>query len=328
MDYVPINESLFEGAVSFECEPAVANPNDPQDYGKYIKPWRLPFSELHLFPDSLIARAEKPSGVRLRFKTNSTRIGMNVIPDENIRLFDLMVKGKFLQTARLDKLKESILFEGLTTDDKIVEIWLPQFYPVCIRNILIDSNAYLKIVEDFRPRWITYGSSITHNMRAHSPSQTWPALVARKHDLHLTSLGYAGQCHLDPLVARVIRDLPAEFITLKVGVNILITQSLSPRMLEANLIGFIKTIREGHPKTPLIVISPIICPLWEKQKNIFDLNIGDVRKIIKTKIELLRNAGDKELTYCSGLKLFGEDIAEEYMPDNIHPNGDGYKIMG
>ena len=33
---------------------------------------------------------------------------------------------------------------------------------------------------------------------------------ARTHNLDLTCLGYGGQCHLDPIVASMIRDLPAD----------------------------------------------------------------------------------------------------------------------
>ena len=44
--------------------------------------------------------------------------------------------------------------------------------------------------------------------------------------------------------------------------------------------------------------------------------------------ERLREAGDENVHYFSGLELFGEDLAATCLPDNLHPNGDGYEAMG
>ena len=94
----------------------------------------------------------------------------------------------------------------------MIELWLPQFGSFQLRNLEIDDGATLQPFADARPQWVTYGSSITQCRTAASPTQTWPAIVARQHGLNLTCLGYGGQCHLDAMVARMIRDLPADYI--------------------------------------------------------------------------------------------------------------------
>ena len=52
--------------------------------------------------------------------------------------------------------------------------------------------------EDARPKWVTYGSSITHCRTAESPSQTWPGVAARQSGLNLTCLGYGAVATWNP----------------------------------------------------------------------------------------------------------------------------------
>ena len=41
-----------------------------------------------------------------------------------------------------------------------------------------------------------------------------------------------------------------------------------------------------------------------------------------------RVMGDNKIYYFDGLKLFGNELVNDFLPDNLHPNGDGYEIMG
>ena len=153
---------------------------------------------------------------------------------------------------------------------------MPQLCQVVVKSLKINSDAEISKVTDDRLKWTTYGSSITHCVRAHSPALTWPAVVARKHALNLTALGYGGQCHVDPMIAIMIRDIPADLITLKLGINVQGAGSLNPRTFKSAVIGMIKIIREKQPKTPIGIISPIISPPRENLKN-NGLSLCDMR---------------------------------------------------
>ncbi|MGE9291343.1 MAG: SGNH/GDSL hydrolase family protein, partial [Puniceicoccales bacterium] len=48
---------------------------------------------------------------------------------------------------------------------------------------------------------------------------------------------------------------------------------------------------------------------------------------VRETAELFQRLGDKNLFYLDGLDLFGESQAK-HLPDNLHPNAEGYKIMG
>ena len=188
-------------------------------------------------------------------------------------------------------------------------------------------GASISPYADTRPGWVTYGSSITHCRTAEGPSFTWPAVAARKHGLNLTCLGYGGNCHLEPMIARMIRELPADFLSMKVGINIYGSCSLNVRTFQSAIIGFVQIVREKHPNTPFVVISPIFSPPRETTPNAVGFTLEDMRQEVAEAVQILKDLGDVNLHYLTGLELFGPDLAH-LLPDDLHPNGEGYKIMG
>ena len=107
-----------------------------------------------------------------------------------------------------------------------------------------------------RPRWVHHGSSISHGSVATYPTEPWPVVAARLAGLDLVNLGFGGSALLDPFVARTIRDTPADRISLKLGINLVNLDLMRLRAFGPAVHGFLDTIRDGHPHTPLLVISP------------------------------------------------------------------------
>ena len=320
-----LTPDLFEGLISLE-----------QGDG-WVKPWRLPHKQRTLFPspdDGLMARAEMASGVRLRFSTESTRLALGFLtppdalsaPAEERYHFDLTIDGKIVTSAPVWPNEGEVALEGLPCGEKIVELWLPQQAPMALTRLLSEDDLPCRPVPDPRPRWVTYGSSLTHCVRAHSPARTWPAIAARSYNLNLTNLGFGGQCHLDPMVGMTIRDLPADLITLKLGINCS-SGSLGPRTFPAAVVGLVKIIREKHPTTPIGLISPIGYPPNETQPNVVGYTISGMRRDIEAVHRALVDAGDTQLRYFNGLELFDEELIEQYTEDQCHPDGDGIEIM-
>ena len=111
--------------------------------------------------------------------------------------------------------------------------------------------------------WLHHGSSISHGSDAESPSTTWPALAAALGGVELVNLGFGGSALLDPFTARTLRDTPADLISVKIGINLVNTDLMRLRAFGPAVHGFLDTIREGHPSTPLLVVSPLLCPIHE-----------------------------------------------------------------
>jgi hypothetical protein len=215
-----------------------------------------------------------------------------------------------------------------------------------LRGLRIDAGARIEAAETKRPRWVHYGSSISHGMEASTPAHTWPATAARISGFDLTNMGVAGQCQLDPGVARVIRDGDFDLISLKLGINVINLDSMRDRVFAPMVHGFLDTIREGKPKTPILVISPIICPAAEAHPGptiptstvvrvpprpaelaYGALSLQRVREMLEWIVAVRRTDGDVNLHYLSGLELFGpEDVHD--LPDGLHPNAAGLVRMG
>ena len=308
----------WSGAVSLEAGPG------------WVKPWRIPHGDQDLYSpgeSGLAGRAEMPSGVRVRLATDAEELAVGCEPLAGDGCFDLCIDGRIAATAAYAAGAAEVRFEGLPAGGKSLEIWLSPAMPVAVRHIALPEGADCEKSEDTRPRWVTYGSSITHCRSAGSPATTWPGVVARARGFNLTSLGFGGQCHADPFIARLIRDLPADFISVKIGINIYGAASLGPRAFRPAVLGTIAAIRDGHPETPLAVCSPIWGHDRETAPNAVGLTLAQMRVEVAEAVEAFRRRGDADIHYIDGLKLFDESLAE-YLPDNLHPDAAGYVRMG
>jgi len=295
----------------------------------WTKPWRIPYRDRDLYSsgdDDLDDRAAMASGVQLRFDTNAEELQISCEPLPLNGCFDLCIDGKSTITTSYSAGDTTLRFADLPAGDKTVEIWLSQAMPIAIRHIETPAGSTITKTEKSRLKWVTYGSSITHCRTAGSPTKTWPSIVARARDFELTSLGFGGQCHADPLIARLIRDLPADFISIKIGINIYSQASLGPRAFRPAILGTIATIRDGHPETPLVVCSPIWGHDRETTPNTAGMTLAQMRDEVKEAVISYQKRSDENIYYLDGLKLFDASLAE-YLPDNLHPNDRGNEII-
>ena len=325
MKSISLNPSLFEGAISLQQEAG------------WVSPWRLPYEQRRFFPspeENLLAAAHNSSGVRIRFETDARnlRAALHALADvpplteaEAVHL-DLVVEGELVRSRRVTAWDQIVDLGELPDGVKVAEVWLPQNAPIAVRELLIDPGSWLRAAPDSRPRWVTYGSSLTHCTRAHSPARTWPAILARRHGLNLTNLGFGGQCHLEPMLARLIRDLPADVITLKLGINC-ISGSLDARTFPGAVLGLVQIIRERHSQTPIVLISPIAYPPHETTPNVVAYTIAAMRDAIRDVQQRLVAAGDDNLLYVNGLDIFDVASIHRYSDDECHPGAEGIEVM-
>ncbi|HEV7757941.1 MAG TPA: GDSL-type esterase/lipase family protein [Acidimicrobiales bacterium] len=335
----------FEGAVSLQAT------------GDGVQPWRIDHTERALHHPALVAAAGCPAGVRLRWRSDTTRVAVafaaSVLPGhEGYELpvhFDLVVDDHTVLTrAAPGEGPGRVDFADLPAGPKDLELWLPTAPSIRIRAVEVDQLATVEppahgdgddrgAGDDRRPRWIVCGSSITQ-CSGIRPTRTWPALVARRLGWHLTCLGYSGQCHIDPLVARMIARLPADRITTKLGINVHNLATLRERTFAPAVHGFLASLRDGHPTTPITVVSPVISPerehdarsvlvtpAWTRELQ-GDLTLADMRRILADVVAVRRAAGDHHLGYLDGHALLGPADAG-LLPDGLHPNAAGYRVM-
>jgi hypothetical protein len=88
-----------------------------------------------------------------------------------------------------------------------------------------------------------------------------------------------------------MRDLPADYLSMKAGINIYGLNSLTERTFRPAVIGFVQTVRDGHPDAPLTVISPILSAPREQTPNQAGMTLRRMRAEIAAAVAALRAHG-------------------------------------
>lgn len=318
----------FAGAVSVE------------ETGGTLSPWRIPVNERQFYPflaDGYSPVAALCSGVRLTFMTDADQIGL-VLPQfvPGMKL-DVYLDDRYHETLTITGdpaadpdmelvLESKTIHMNLPSGVHLVEIWLDPRHRFWLANILATPHAQIWPATIRQKRWIHYGSSISHSMAAATPSQIWAGLAARSFNWHLTNLGFSGHCLLEPMIGRLIRDLPADLITLKLGINTHVGR-LSARTFGPCAIGLIRLIREKHPDVPLGILSPIYSPPRETVRQFeLGLTLQEMRTVLAEIVSTCQAFGDKRIFYIDGLKLFGPDELP-FLPDQLHPDAAGQSVL-
>ena len=169
---------------------------------------------------------------------------LNVEEDQvDVKLLDLVAA-----VVRHAQPHLATIFGGLPEGDKLVEIASPHNESIELIELRTDDSV--SPVESTRPVWIHHGSSISHGSNASTPTQIWPAVSARLGGVELRNLGFGGGALVDPFLARVIRDAPADLISVKLGIDVVNLDSMRLRAFVPAVHGFLDTIRDGHPHHP------------------------------------------------------------------------------
>ncbi|MEO7067412.1 MAG: GDSL-type esterase/lipase family protein [Rhodanobacter sp.] len=349
--------------------------------GNGMLPHRLPSWARAQCTDPQLAMAEaQPSGVRLVFRTRATVIELDTLPTKRSYagmpprpdgVYDLVIDGRLAgqssvmggHVVHIDMANGSVTtergpvgtlrFADLPDRAKDVEIWLP--HNETTELVVLRTDA---AVEPMAPRnrklWLHYGSSISQGSNAASATGTWPAIAAVGGDVELRNLGLGGSALLDPFVARTIRETAADLISLKIGINLVNTDLMRLRAFTPAVHGFLDTIREGHPQAPLLLVSPILCPIHEDtpgpsaldlealsagmlrfsaagnpaERASGKLTLNVIREALAHIVEQ-RSATDPNLHYLDGRDLYGQpDFDALPLPDQLHPDAATHRLMG
>lgn len=296
--------------------------------GDAVTPWRGALADRHLYAPELVSKMTMPSGVRIACRSDTRRLTLNLAQPcfaDDPAHFELLVDGQPHQRRTLGESDRTVAFDDIPAGMHRLELYLPLFAHVVASELSIDDEASIEPCDDPRPKWITHGSSITMCRAAGHPTCAWPALVADALGLNHTNLGFGGQCKVETLVARTIARQPADAISLCLGINVH-GGDLSARTFRPAAAGFILTVRDGHPTTPLVLCSPIFSQQRERAPGASGLTLTRMREELRSLVDDLRRRGDDHIHYVDGLDLFGPELAH-HEPDGLHPDRQGYALL-
>ncbi|MFC3688282.1 GDSL-type esterase/lipase family protein [Aquipuribacter hungaricus] len=365
----PVTPALVHGAL--ELEPTARG----------LRPHRLPARARGLGVDDQLRMVEaQPSGVRLRFRTAATVVELVTVPTKRVYpglparpdgVYDLLVDGRpagrtsvaggDTLTVDLATQTTSVVtgapgtarFDGLPAVDKTVEVWLPHDEATELVELRTDAPVHPAPATG-RPVWLHHGSSISQGSGADGPTGTWPAVAAAAVGVDLVNVGLGGSMLLDPSTARALAATPADLLSLEVGINVVGADVMRLRAFRAALHGFLDTLRDGHPTAPLVLVSPLLCPVHEDTPGpgAFDLDAlreGRVRfrasgdpadvpagrltlRVVRDEVARAvaeRQPDDPALHLVDGRALYGEeDERLRPLPDGLHPDAATHREVG
>ncbi|MBO5868732.1 MAG: SGNH/GDSL hydrolase family protein, partial [Oscillospiraceae bacterium] len=176
------------------------------------------------------------SNIRLVFKTNSTRLGLNIsVTKATTRSFfdlEVFVNGTCVGTINNHDDKpfpagnpqfdcplgdfsgEFCLGEG----EKLVELYLPWSVCTLLKGMTLDDGSFVTPVKRSK-KMLIFGDSITQGYDVHQYSRHYTTLLAEKLDADPVNKAIGGEIFFPDLSAIADRELKPDLITVAYGTN-------------------------------------------------------------------------------------------------------------
>ncbi|HEV2445573.1 MAG TPA: SGNH/GDSL hydrolase family protein [Candidatus Sulfopaludibacter sp.] len=297
--------------------------------------WRLPARSQDAFPKPVWNLARDPAGGRIRFRTDSSTVTLRLEwphpPDmRNMHYFgqsgvDLYVGHTYRDTAVPDKdaapgkIYEHVYFKGQPRVMRDITIYLSLYSPVKVLEIGLDKEAAVESAAPFAlpAPVVFYGTSITQGGCASRPGMSYQAILGRMLNLNHVNLGFSGNGKGEAAVARTVAEIDAAAFVLDFAQNNSDADSLA-QVYDP----FISILRDGHPDTPIVSITPIYAAGEASGSRRNEQMRALIRKVVSRRIA----AGDTHLQLVEGTDLMGPSRVDGLV-DGTHPNDLGFQWM-
>lgn len=288
-------------------------------------------------PDSLQTISRQPvwelsrnsSGMAVRFRSNSTQIGlrweslvnfhMDHMTDVGVKGVDLYVwdeqgHWRFINSGRPQSKKtEQILVGNMKPMMREYMVYLPLYDGLVSLEIGVDATSALEqpVLESpvQKKPVVMYGTSILQGGCASRPGMAHTNILSRRLNRECINLGFSGNAFLDIEVAEVMAAIDAGAYILDFVPNVTVEQ------MKARMEKFYRIIRDKRPSVPIVFVEdPIFTSTHydiKGKENVKRLN-ATLRQIFKE----LKTKKEKHIYYVSSENMIGDD--REGTVDAIH----------
>lgn len=288
-------------------------------------------------PKAVWTLAQSPSGGRIRFRTDSSRLAIRLeYPSppgmRNMHAFgqtgvDLYLDGIYHSTAiasadaKPGVPVEHVYFElkDAPRAEREITLYLPLYKGVKVLGIGIDRDARCARARPFAlPKPIVfYGTSITQGGCASRSGMSYQAILGRGLNVDFVNLGFSGNGKGEAVVARAVAEIDAACFVLDFAQN-----NPSVESLQEVYDPFIAILREKHAKTPILAITPIA----NSREKTAPSRTEAMRRLIRQVVSRRIGAGDSALELIEGPDLLGPSRLDGLV-DGTHPNDLGFQWM-
>jgi hypothetical protein len=274
--------------------------------------------------------AQDPSGGRIRFRTDSTRVGISAENPQFSNMhhmasvgengFDIYVDGRYVGSAWPDNAGKISKEWQVGKERKLREVtlYLPLYKAVTIQEVNLDPNSEVAAAHPYgvKKPVVYYGSSITQGGCASNAGGSCQAILERRLDADFVNLGFSGSGLGEPALAKAICELDGSAIVLDFWGN------PSAEQYATNLPKFVEILREKFQSIPILVVSPFYFPAEELGGDAARTQESK-RRTTQDVVEQRRKAGDRHIIFVDGLKMLSKNQAEGLV-DGVHCNSLGF----
>ncbi|MGO4689686.1 SGNH/GDSL hydrolase family protein [Glaciibacter sp. 2TAF33] len=298
------------------------------------RPRRVPASAMERWTADTVQASRVPAGVRFGFTGDAAAVDIDVQTGDVLALATPADHGEF--TVYVDGERRGavpVTADTTTTvrielpernPDMTVEIYLPERFEPRLFGVHAQGGEARPL--ELSTKWVAYGDSITQGWTSTDPGSAWTAVAARATGFDLLNLGFAGAARGELPVAAHLAATPADVISLAWGTNCWSQIEMDARYIGELMRLFLSMVRNGHPETPILVLSPVIRPAAEETRNGSGASLSDLRGAIEEAVDAFRDENaDSHVHLVSGAGLI---TTGQLDPDGIHPNDAGHAAIG
>ena len=292
---------------------------------------RLPLSLKNVVREPVWNLSKSSAGMSIRFLSNTTSINvkwtvlndnkMPHMPESGIKGVDLYFNnnGKFqyLNTAIPSGIEsEFLLMQNMSSEMREYKMFLPLYDGLVSIEIGIDSDSQiLKADKNMAKPIIFYGTSITQGCCASRPGMAHTNIISRKLNVDVINFGFSGNGMMESPINELISESDPLLYVIECLPN------MSSDQVTERTIPLVKTIREKHSKTPIILVENFIY-----DRSVLDMKddemITNKNKALRDEYIKLINSGYDYVYYVEGANANGDDY--EGTNDTVHFNDLGY----
>lgn len=228
--------------------------------------------------------------------------------------------------------EELLINENTVIDIHPLEIFTETFKPnVEVRVVL--SGAYFhidkiegefKLFSDSRPKYLSYGTSITQGYYTNHAEGAYPYILARNLDYDVQNYGMAGSAYCEDETADFLCSLGEfDLITLELSVN-MFADGYSVETFKTRVLNLITKLRQtsSNAKIYCIGILPFFVDLGIKDP--FNLSPDVLKQYRDVYYELVQSFNDDKIIYVEAKDLLSP---KKLCTDLLHPSSSGmYEI--
>jgi hypothetical protein len=291
---------------------------------------RLPLRLKDRFRAPVWELAQDPSGGRIRFRTDSTTIGlvaenphfsnMHHMASVGENGFDIYVDRRYRGSTWPDatgKITKQWPV-GRERQMRDITLYLPLYKAVRIQELSLDAEARLEPATPYaiEKPIVYYGSSITQGGCASNPGGSCQAILERRLNADFVNLGFSGNGLGEPALAEAICELDPSCIVLDFWGN------PSADQYAAALPVFVDILRRKWARLPILVISPFYFPAEENEGAVAREQSAK-RRAAQEFVQQRRQNGDRRIQFVDGLKMLDRDQVDGLV-DGVHCNSLGF----